>query len=161
MAQQEQDREDLFAEATALVERVELVVDGVADPVVIGFRHDGCASVYFGGDPVFHFNTRRELRRAYAGGQLYKAQRGRLISLQRKRTDQEVQLLQQELDDVGQTAFLAQCQQWLARLRESIEAGTYRIIGQVPADCDVVARAGAFLKSVSSLAAVASSPHAR
>ena len=53
MARHEEDREDLLAEATALVERAELVVEGAAESVVIGFRRDGCASIYCG------CNTRR------------------------------------------------------------------------------------------------------
>src|SRR5690606_4241518 len=97
MARQEQDREDLLKEATALVERVELAIDGMPEHVVVGFRADGCASFYFGPEPVWHFNTSQELRRAYVGGLLYKAEQGRLVSLQRNRTSGQVQLLRHEL----------------------------------------------------------------
>ena len=38
MARQEHARENLMAEATALVERVELLLTGVAEPIVAGFR---------------------------------------------------------------------------------------------------------------------------
>ena len=49
MAKEERDREDIFREATALVERVELSgIVGQAEPVVIGFRRNGCGSIYFG-----------------------------------------------------------------------------------------------------------------
>lgn len=44
MARSEGPREDLLAEAVALVERVELSTDSSEVPVVIGFRKDGCAS---------------------------------------------------------------------------------------------------------------------
>ena len=52
MALHEQDREDLLSEATALVQRVELRVEGFAEPVIVGFRRGGEASVFFGADPV-------------------------------------------------------------------------------------------------------------
>ncbi len=82
MARDEQDREDLLREATALVERVELApTDNEAgEHIVIGFRAGGAASVYFGGDTAYHFNSDGELRRAYADGLLYKADIGRLTS---------------------------------------------------------------------------------
>ena len=40
MARREQDREDILAEATALVERVELQIAGETDPIVVGFRRN-------------------------------------------------------------------------------------------------------------------------
>ena len=47
MARQESNREDLLREATALVERVELHVPAFEEPIVVGFRRDGCASFLF------------------------------------------------------------------------------------------------------------------
>ena len=46
-----------MAEATALVERVELKLPDADDRVVVGFRRNGCASVFFGPDPVYQFTT--------------------------------------------------------------------------------------------------------
>lgn len=37
MARHSEDREDILPEATALVERVELEIDGLEDPLVVGF----------------------------------------------------------------------------------------------------------------------------
>ena len=37
MSRQAQDREDLLREATALLERAELRVDGCDDPLIVGF----------------------------------------------------------------------------------------------------------------------------
>jgi hypothetical protein len=160
MARNEQDREDLLAEATALVERIELAVEGVAESVVIGFRRDGCASIYFGGDPVYHFNSRLELRRGFAAGELYKAEHGRLVSLQRQRTGQEVQLLRQELDDAAQETFLQQCEQHLTHLRTQLAAGRFELRGQVPGDADLVTRVRSFLEKLPMPIRAASSPHA-
>src|SRR5688572_26999220 len=68
MSRRESDREDLLREATALVERVELLVPGEGEPVVAGFRRDGSLSVFFGPEAVYQFNSAGELRRAFAGG---------------------------------------------------------------------------------------------
>src|SRR5688572_18570527 len=65
MARQEQDREDILREATALVERVELLIPEFPEPIVAGFRRDGSASFFFGADPVLQFNAQGKLRRAF------------------------------------------------------------------------------------------------
>ncbi len=64
MARHEEEREDLMRDAKALVDRIELVVPGFEEPVVVGFRTNGAASFYFGQDAVYHFNSQLELRRA-------------------------------------------------------------------------------------------------
>src|SRR5437588_282047 len=86
MARETTDREDLLREATALVERAELAVADWPEPVVIGFRRDGAASIYFGGDPVYQFNARGELRRAFVADRLFKAEHGILAALDRQRS---------------------------------------------------------------------------
>src|SRR5262245_12366974 len=105
MARQESDREDLLREATALVERAELKVAGESEPMTVGFRRDGSLSVFFGGDAVYQFNTAGELRRAFAGGLLYKAERGRLVELRRERSADEVALVRRELPDEESARF--------------------------------------------------------
>src|SRR5688572_3927720 len=127
MSRHEHDREDLMREAAALVERVELAVPGEGAPVVAGFRRDGSLSVYFGADPVYQFNSAGELRRAYVGGLLYKAERGRLVRLARQRGVEEVVLLRHELDAAETEAFVAAMQSRLAGLRECLENGPARI----------------------------------
>ena len=152
MARQESDREDMLREATALVERVELRVDSLIDAphdrknhVVVGFRANGAASFFFGDDPVFQFNSAGELRRAYCGGVLLKAARGRLASLQRVRRENEVQLLSRQLTDLEQTAFAAEMQTRLRGLAESLQNGGLELIGQVPAETDVLSRVRSWL----------------
>ena len=61
MAHDDGHREDLSAEATALVRRAEFVAPAAdrpndESPLVAGFRRDGSLSVYFGEDPVYQFN---------------------------------------------------------------------------------------------------------
>lgn len=135
----EVDREELLAEATAMVDRIELAVDGLADTVVVGFRRQGAASVYFGADPVYQFNVQGELRRAYCDGALYKADRGRLAAMVRRRTDSAVELMRRDLDGDEQGAFVERMSDYLRRLREALAAGRFRVIGQVSSG-DVLAR---------------------
>src|SRR5262245_37512289 len=86
MARHEQDREDLIREATALIDRCELVDLSGGDPWVVGVRAGGAVSIYLGSDPVYHFNSAGQLRRAFVDGELWTAERGRLVRLARRRT---------------------------------------------------------------------------
>ena len=106
MAREEQDREDLLREATAFVDRAEFAVAGFESPVFVGFRENSAASVYFGPDRVYHFNADGELRRAYRDGLLYKADRGELVSLDRRRDAHETSLVARRLSAEDTSAFL-------------------------------------------------------
>src|SRR5262245_54901015 len=120
MARDESDREDLLREATALVERIELLIDShdsVTNPIVAGFRANGAFSVFFGKDPVFQFNSAGELRRAYCGGLLFKASRGWLCSLKRVRHANEVVLQRHDLTDHEQAEFVTQLNVRMTQLR--------------------------------------------
>ncbi len=141
----EVDREDLLAEATALVDRVDLAVASFAEPVVIGFRAQGAASIYFGPDPAYHFNSKGELRRAYCDGLLYKAERGRLVSLDRRRSDTAVELVRRELSEDEQAAFLLRMAESLRQLRDRVEAGEFQVRGQVSGGADVLDRVRGWL----------------
>jgi hypothetical protein len=148
MALDDSDREDLLREATALVERVELALsDSASDvaKVVVGFRRDGALSVFFGAEPVYQFNAAGELRRAFCDGLLFKAAGGRLVSLERIRTADEVQLMRRDLSEVDQQAFIARLDQDLRRLAGHLETDSFRIVGQVPAHADVMSRVRTWL----------------
>lgn len=160
MAREEQDREDLLREATALVERAELSLPALGETVVVGFRRDGCASVYFGSDPAWHFNTQGQLRRAYVKGILYKAEQGRLISLERHRTAGEVHLLRQELNKARQRGLIEQLDRSIGLLRQQLQAGEYGLVGQVPPDADVVARIQRWLQDFPQEVSIAIEPYA-
>lgn len=161
MARQEQDREDLLREATALVERVELQCDGFPDPVVLGFRRSGEGSIFFGADPVYQFNSRLELRRAYCAGQLLKADRGRLAALERHRTQAEVQLLRTDLTESQTVNFILRLHACLDQLRRALSERRYTVVGQVPDNIDVVARAATWLQSLPTEIVIAAAPHVR
>jgi hypothetical protein len=162
MARQESEREDLLREATALVERIELSDRHVpgSKPVTAGFRAEGALSIFFGADPAYQFNTRGELRRAYCHDLLYKAERGRLVSLRRDRRAGEVQLVRHELNDAQQDAFLRRMEGLLEELADGLTAGHYATVGQVPTDADVLTRLREWLQGRET-AAIAATPHVR
>ncbi|HUY87369.1 MAG TPA: hypothetical protein VMV10_01415 [Pirellulales bacterium] len=158
MAREEHDREDLLAEATALVERAELRVAGFSDLLVVGFRRGGAASLYFGAEPAYHFNAAGQLRRACATGLLYKAERGKLISLERRRAASQVQLVRHELTDEETASFLTALTADLLALDEALKHGRYERLRQEPAGADVVARIQAWCAAHGRNVLVASSP---
>ncbi len=162
MAREESDREDLLREATALVERIELVpvkADN-GEHIVIGFRAAGSMSVYFGGDAAYHFNTSGQLRRAYCDGLLYKAERGKLVSLERVRQEKEVQLVRRPLPDAEQALFLTTMHERLRKLADQCRQNELVSAGQVPAEADVLGRSLAWLDRAHEVT-IAMSPHAR
>ena len=132
MARQEHDREDILAEATALVERAECSIAEKAEPIVVGFRRVGAASIYFGSCAAYHFDSAQRLRRAYLAGRLYKADRGRLASLDRRRTGDEVQLVRHDLNDAEQADFLNSMQQRIERFKAAAAAGRIQWMREIP-----------------------------
>ncbi len=144
MARDEQDREDLLAEATALVERIQFKSYAGLD-IVVGFRRDGSASFYFGPDRVYQFTSDGHLRRAMLDGFLYKAEKGRLVRLRKQRGPDAVEMLRHELDPEACREFLGTMRGWLERLHDGFGKHFYRIVGQVPSDLDVQGRVSCWL----------------
>ena len=161
MARDSESREDLMREATALVVRCELTLPQEPEPIVIGFRGDGCGSVYWGEEPAYHFNTRCELRRAYVRGLLFKAEGGRLVSLRRERSGVEVSLVRHELDEGEQRSQLTALAGLLDRLLAALQTGQAAVVRQVPPAVDVAERVSLWLASLPRPIGVAIGPHAR
>lgn len=161
MTRQEEDKEDLMREATALVRRVELALAANDDACVIGFRADGAVSVFFGADPVLQFNEAGELRRAFSGGRLVKAERGRLVWLERVRTATEVQLRRRPFTEQEQRAFLQSARGRLVDLRRQLASGSAKATGQVPAAEDVVVDVERWLEELPATLLVAAKPNVR
>jgi hypothetical protein len=157
----ERDKEDLLRDATALVERIELSVGGFDEHVVVGFRDSGAASFFFGQDPVYHFNSTGELRRAFADGRLYKAEKHWLVSMERRRGEGVVALVGHELSEPEMDAFLMGMSRAFDSLRDSIETGRAAVIGKVPVDHDVLGRTRAWLEKLSRPLQIAARPHAQ
>ena len=161
MARHEEDREDLLAEATAMSERAELAVDGFDEHVFIGFRDQGAASIYFGAEPVYQFDSSDRLRRIHDDGHLLKAESGRLVSLIRRRSAGKVQLVRHELSDEETNGLLSEINRRLKTLLESLAGRRFRIVGQVPADADIVGRLRTWLAGLPAPLKIADSPRVR
>ena len=148
MARHETDRENLLEDATALVERIELAASAFDENVFIGFRKDGCGSIYFGQEPVYQFNSNGQLRRAFCDGLMLKAQRGRLVSLDRLRRSGEVQLVRRDLSNEEAQVRLDEMHELMGRLRKALADRAYNVVGQIPADTDLVGRVGRWLEEI-------------
>ena len=160
MARREEDHEDILREATALVERVELEVDGIDGPVVVGFRQSSGPAFFFGTDPVYQFNAQGQLRRGYRQGRLGKAGTGRLIELTRERTSSRVNLRRHQLDEQQCNEYLAQLEDHLEELRQALESNSFRVTGQVPVDADVIGRIVSWLAGMQGRPPIADLPNA-
>jgi hypothetical protein len=136
MARQEHPREDLLAEATALRPRVALRVIESDVLIVVGFRAGDSASFFFDQDPAYHFTPSGELRRAFVAGELYKADRGKLARLVRRRGTGRVQFTSTVLDEEAETELLTGVSSRLEHLAVRLGDGRYDIIGQVPRESD-------------------------
>ncbi len=160
MARQESDREDLLAEAKALVERAGLRIAGRDDDVVVGFRRDSSASFYFGADRVYHFNSQAQLRRAFVDGLLFKADKGQLVSLRRERHERVVELVRRVLDPAATQSFLADVRRHLEALGDALAAGSFNVVGQIPEQADIVGRVRRWLHALAAGLEIARSPRA-
>jgi hypothetical protein len=146
MAHECHDREDLLRDARALTPRIQLqaAINGRVVSLFAGFR-GAALSVYFGADPVFHFNAARELRRAFVAGRLVKADGGQLTAMERVHTAASVELRGEQLSDADSRALLDDVADRLSQLRCTMATGDYTLDGQVPADGDARERLTAWL----------------
>ena len=133
MAREVHQREDLLREATALVPRVllKLSLEGRDVQVFAGFR-GAALSLYFGDDPVYHFTAAGELRRAFIGDRLIKAEQGRLVSLERVRSPEESTLLRRDLDADTERLLMQQLWRSLAQLYAALQAERFAKLGEEP-----------------------------
>lgn len=159
MARSEHDREDLLREAAALVERAELQIEGCDEPVVVGFRRNGSFSCYFGGDPVYQFNTAGELRRAFVAGLLYKAEEGRLVVIERERNSSQTLLRSKPCERAEEAIFLTAARERLQSLYLALERRYFTLVGEIPSGGDVVERARKWLSALPATLRIADKPH--
>lgn len=134
MAKQQQDKEDILREATALVNRIEIKFsrDAVSkESVFVGFRRDGAISFFFGAEPVYQFNTRHEFRRGYCQGTMLKAVEGKIIQLTRIREGEQLVLLSRDYSDQQTAVFLQEMKHALLLLFKEIKGGRWSILGAV------------------------------
>ncbi len=146
-------------EATALVRRVEVQLPGHSQTCIAGFRRGGAASMFVGTDPVFQFNAAGELRRGFWNGRLVKAESGRLVQLERRQAETEVQLVRHELTDAETAEFLRLATETLNLLRSALHSGELVILKQVPADLSIVHDLASWLDLLPQPLAIASAPN--
>lgn len=140
MARHEADREDLFAEAVALVARVELAIPESAEPVTAGHRSSGAWSIYLGQEQCYHFDPRGALRRAFVNGTLYRSQGTTLAKLTRVRTPGRIELQRRDLGPAECRAFLARMHERLAALRDALASQSAVRLRQFPPETEVAGR---------------------
>lgn len=158
MARQEHDREDLLAEAKALVERIHLQAAGLKEAVTVGFRRDHSASFYFGAQHVYQFNSAGSLRRAFVGDLLYKAEGGKLVSLRRERGPDLVTLLRHDLGPAETVLFFDTMRGYFDALHHALAKQQFTVMGQVPEGADQVARVCCWLDEFGGRTRIAASP---
>jgi hypothetical protein len=112
--------------------------------VFAGFRGESL-SLYVGDDPAYHFNGRGELRRAFVDGRLIKAEKGRLVSLERHRSDTETVLERQVGSEQEDQALMVELLKTLDELAAAMDASQIEVIGQFPEDGDAAPRLSKWL----------------
>jgi hypothetical protein len=139
VARNPEHREDLMRDATALVERAEVVWHPEQPPLILGRRATGATSLYFGEEPVYHFTSEGRVRRAHVDGLLYKAAAGELVEIRPVRVPGEVQLRSRVLSPQEQAEFLKNLADRLQQLLARFDSGDCKVIAEIPADEPVVA----------------------
>ena len=120
-----------MAEATALADRAEFACQpsaGRSYPwaiATVGFRRDGCLSVYFDQDPFYQFDPEGGLRRAYTDGFLYRSQGDTLAQLQRNRSGARTTLLRTDLTPQQLREFQQRMRDYLTGLLGGVTAGLF------------------------------------
>lgn len=137
MPRHEADREDLMREATALERRCALQLPGADETVIAGLRAGERLSIYFGPDPAYHLDEALRLRRAYAGGFLYRTQGTTLARLARSRTATATELIRHDLDDAELASFRTEMCRRLQRLVDSLRAASAILLSSVPPGDDL------------------------
>lgn len=152
VARLSQEREDLMNEAVALVPRsmLRVTISGNTCEVFAGFRGE-CLSLYFGSDPVYHFNSRGELRRAFAKDRIVKAVEGKLVIWQPDRQPHEVTMRSRPMEQGELADFGNEFSRRLDDLRRSLEQHSFEVVGEFPAESDIVRRLAAWLDHNESL----------
>lgn len=128
MARNEADKEDLIADATALIERAEYChahTHSTDKIVTVGFRRDDSLSLYFDQDPFYQFTSDGLLRRAYENGFLYRSQQDTLSKLNRIRNAQQTTLNKTDLNSTELDDFQQRMLQRLNSLLDLLQSGDY------------------------------------
>ncbi len=141
MARNESDHEDLMSEAVSLVRRIEYRYQSRQEPSVIGFNRLGWLFVYLGSDPMYRFDERGRLRRAFVDHRLYRTTGKTLAVLERHRTESTIDhaaqdsiLLRRDLSPAELVDFRDRMRDELEVLKYGLKVGT--VLRQHPADLE-------------------------
>ena len=139
MARQEEDKEDLMREASALAERIEMATElnGAQVVVTAGYRRDASLSVYFDQDAFYQFTNEGLLRRAWRDGLLYRSQGETLASLFRNRSGGQVVLERTDLTAEELARFRDTMIALLTALSSSLSSNSIQV-QRVVGDCDEI-----------------------
>lgn len=140
MARDEADREDLYAEASAFVRRIEFSCrefDNGRARVVAGYRRNGVLSIYLSTDEMYQFTIAGELRRALRNEALFRTQGTTLARLVRQRSPTATELLRYDLTEAELATFLTEARNRLTAFLDAVRSGTCRIVRQEPANGSV------------------------
>ncbi|MEM7313511.1 MAG: hypothetical protein AAF497_10200 [Planctomycetota bacterium] len=159
MARQEVPKEDLIAQATALVRRIEFRTGSDQPLIVVGFRKDDSASIYFGEHPVYQFNSNHELRRAHIEAGMLKAEQRELVRMEKRRTESEVQLIRHVLSADEKSKLLDDIRSRFDEISDSIEQGLCEVTRQVPEGEPILGSVHQWIKSLDEIV-VAEVPNA-
>ena len=105
-------------------------------------------SIFIGQDPVYQFNADGRLRRAFAGGLLYRSQHTTLAMLRRERTETQTLLLRTDLDDAELATFHDTMHGLLNLLHHKLTTSEFKTLRCVPDSSDHIPRILAALDAV-------------
>lgn len=120
-------------EAVAFDQRIEFSLVDEPEAVTVGLRDNGLISIYFGSDPVFHFDDNDRLRRAFLGGDLYRTQGKTLARLTRRRSAAATELLRYDLTGDELLEFLGAMNARLKRFRDAVAQRKATVVRRI---CD-------------------------
>ncbi len=159
MALEEQPREDLMREAVAYAKRSLLKMATFDEPVFWGQRRDGAWSIYFGEDPVFQFNGKDELRRAYFESCRYAAKAHRLYRLEKPLNGGQVQL--SWIEDAKSERVIQQIVvERFAMIMDQLRSNSIEVLQTIPANENPLPTIAQRLQAFVLLPKVANSPSA-
>lgn len=158
MARTESDKEDLIAEATALVERAEFRrVEASGEmssqasrwgTLTVGYRSNGSLAIYFDQDPFYQFDADGLLRRAFEDGFLYRSEADTLAKLHRERTESQTTLQRSDLNETQLGKFRQRMNGRLTELRQMFQSGAFVSPRQVSPRGDIVPRTIAAIEDI-------------
>ena len=160
MSRHTQDREDLLRDATALNPRLMLGITlaGQVVELFAGFRRGNALSLYFDSDPVYHFNSNGQLRRAFVAGRVIKADQGLLFTWIPDRTSGSVTMDSRALTSSEQAQLGENLRCLLDEVKNAMSARQFSLVGQFPAEGDGFQRLTDWLGSIPEFS-VATSPN--